>query len=1199
MLGCFSQLSVPSLGEMEQTVCMLERGTIITKYYPRRRPEQKTLMLRRETRQLIWASANANPRTNYDGAVELREIKEVRLGKNSKEFEKWSDDSKAIDPLKCFIVFYGSEFKLRSLSVVALSEQECENWMKGLRYMISDTNSSPYPLEIERWLRKEFYSIENARETVTIKELKAFLGRVNCKMSTAKLLEHFNEIDVRKRGELRFDDFSHLFQKLLVTQNTLQECYNCFEGFPYSKDNETVQLQSFQTFLVKDQNDPLGKDDRMVSTFLRDFVQDPLRDVQEPYLTIPEFIDYLFSKQNSIWDTRHDRVYMDMKKPLSHYWISSSHNTYLTGDQFSSESSTEAYVRALRMGCRCIELDCWDGPDNMPLIFHGHTFTTKIKFRDVIKTIKEHAFVTSEYPVILSIEQNCSLAQQRKMAQAMIEVFGDMLLTNRMDKNEIQLPSPHQLRRKIILKHKKLPEVEDGTLAKNDENENFRSMMKEGKLYLQDPVDKSWNLYLFVLTQHKLMYRSEPEESIRDEEFELCFPRPKESLMNDELHFGENWFHGKLEGGRQEAEQLLEAYKHLGDGTFLVRESATFVGDYSLSFWRKDKANHCRIKLKHQNGLTKYYLVEMHVFDSLYSLIMHYRQNMLRSAEFAILLKEPVPQPKKHETQEWFHPHTTREQADNVLVHLSDGSFLVRVSEQDANAYAISFTAYRKIKNCRINVEGRLYIVGETQFESLVSLISYYTRNPLYRNVKLTYPISKEMLKTMSKRYGSEVTASDAENGEDDQNEASSYMDPSASQERVTVKAMYDYIAQNPDELSFCKHAIITNVKKKENNSWWTGDYGGKKQHYFPANYVVEIETSGDGCSDDSSGKVSTNHTDSFDVHGAVVSFAYDSSEPDVQFKLRIQTPTMQNIFEIGFKNHEVATEWDKAIKEAAQIASLLETQRRKKERNARVAKEMSDLIIYFRSVPFKDKDWVFYEMSSFPETKAEKYFVQQYGSSTVRYHQNQVSRVYPKGQRLDSSNFNPIPFWNVGSQMIALNYQTPDKPMQLNEAKFRDNGGCGYILKPKFMLNERFDPNDSNTLVDVEEKTVNIRIIGARHLCKSRSNVTNPSVEVEVVGSTFDSGVKHRTRSVENGFNPIWNELCEFHIKNPDFAMLRFEVQDEDMFGERNFIGQAVFPINCLRTGLRSISLKNKYSEDLELATLLVQIQIKNSESK
>lgn len=50
--SCFSMLSLPSLGEMEQTICMLERGTIITKFYPRRRPEQKTLMLRRETRQV-------------------------------------------------------------------------------------------------------------------------------------------------------------------------------------------------------------------------------------------------------------------------------------------------------------------------------------------------------------------------------------------------------------------------------------------------------------------------------------------------------------------------------------------------------------------------------------------------------------------------------------------------------------------------------------------------------------------------------------------------------------------------------------------------------------------------------------------------------------------------------------------------------------------------------------------------------------------------------------------------------------------------------------------------------------------------------------------------------------------------------------------------------------------------------------------
>lgn len=49
-----------------------------------------------------------------------------------------------------------------------------------------------------------------------MKELKAFLSRINCKISTGKLLEHFNEVDTRQRGELRFDDFLRMYQKLLI-----------------------------------------------------------------------------------------------------------------------------------------------------------------------------------------------------------------------------------------------------------------------------------------------------------------------------------------------------------------------------------------------------------------------------------------------------------------------------------------------------------------------------------------------------------------------------------------------------------------------------------------------------------------------------------------------------------------------------------------------------------------------------------------------------------------------------------------------------------------------------------------------------------------------------------------------------------------------------------------------------------------------
>lgn len=56
-----------------------------------------------------------------------------------------------------------------------------------------------------------------------------------------------------------------------------------------------------------------------------------------------------------------------------------------------------------------------------------------------------------------------------------------------------------------------------------------------------------------------------------------------------------------------------------------------------------DRANHCRIKSRQEQGQIKYYLVDNLVFDSLYELIEYYRRNRLRSANFELSLREPVP----------------------------------------------------------------------------------------------------------------------------------------------------------------------------------------------------------------------------------------------------------------------------------------------------------------------------------------------------------------------------------------------------------------------------------------------------------------------------------------------------------------------------------------------------------------------------
>uniref|UniRef100_A0A670I859 1-phosphatidylinositol 4,5-bisphosphate phosphodiesterase gamma n=1 Tax=Podarcis muralis TaxID=64176 RepID=A0A670I859_PODMU len=1170
--------------QMSGVLKRLETGTVLTLFYQKKsqRPERRNFQVRLKSRQVVWSRTPEK----VEGDVDIREIKEIRPGKNSRDFERYPEDARKLDSALCFVVLYGIDFRLKTLSLAAFCEEDVNLWVAGLNWLLTDTQRSQTPLHIERWLRKQFDSMDRSREgSITPKDLKAMLPQVNYRVPNMRFLRD-KLLEVEVRNEITFSHFAHFYKNLMFDAQKSVRTFGtlCFEGASYlQRSPPSLSLQ-----------EPWASDIAKVREFMCNYLRDPFSDMAEPFFQLDEFLTFLFSKENMVMDSRFDRVVPEeMNYPLTQYWISSSHNTYLTGDQFSSESSLEAYSRCLRMGCRCIELDCWDGPDDLPIIYHGHTLTSKIKFLDVLHTIKEHAFVTSEFPVILSIEDHCSIVQQRNMAAHFKKVFGDMLLTKPVDVNADQLPSPAQLKKKILIKHKKLVEgnlYEEVSLASYSENDISNSI-KNGILYLEDPIDHTWSPHYFVLTSNKIYYSEETSRYQSNEDEEET--EQKEEFNNNELHFSEKWFHGKLGGGRdgrQIAEKLLHEYcTETGgkDGTFLVRESETFVGDYTLSFWRSGRVQHCRIHSRQEAGATKFYLTDNLVFDSLYSLICHYREVPLRCNEFEMRLTDPVPQPNAHESKEWYHANLTRLQAEHMLMRVPrDGAFLVR-KRGEPNSYAISFRAEGKIKHCRIQQEGRLFMLGSSaEFESLLDLVSYYEKHPLYRKMKLRYPINEETLEKMGTAVRGRCPGWQP------------LRPPSTPTGRLSVKALYDYKAQREDELSFCKQAIIHNVDKQD-GGWWRGDYGGKKQLWFPANYVEEIMNTS-GPEQDENSPLGNFLKGFVDVPSCHVDGR--SSKPFV-FTIHSQQMTHPSqSLDVATDTQEELNDWVAKIREATQNADARMQEGKIMERRKKIALELSELVVYCRPVPFDEEKIgtekaCYRDMSSFPETKAEKYANRGKGKKFLQYNRRQLSRIYPKGQRLDSSNYDPLPMWICGSQLVALNFQTPDKPMQLNQSLFMLGGRSGYVLQPDIMRDELFDPFDKSSLKHVEPITVQLQILGARHLPKNGRSIVCPFVEVEVCGSEFDNSKNKTDVVADNGLNAVWLlKQFVFDINNPEFAFLRFVVYEEDMFSDPNFLAQATFPVKGLKTGYRSVPLKNSYSEDLELASLLIHIEIVNA---
>ncbi|KAF4970271.1 hypothetical protein FZEAL_10080 [Fusarium zealandicum] len=454
----------------------LRNGCPVRKVSRKSRPKKLNLVYETDSNKLSWDPARPQKSLHVD------EIREIRTGSDILQYILDYDMTDVVDNLSetWFTIIYTvpESSKTKFLHIITDNAKSLTLWTEFLDAMLRYRQELMTSLMAfndraiaQYWqteMAREFGDLPriSEQEELNIAGVKRVCQNLHIYSSQSTLEVNFHLSDARRQEKLNFTEFKD-FVRRMKQRNDVQRIIRSIAANPESG----ITLPEFLGFLRDSQGEAVDTNrsawEKRFFRYSRQYRNDEIDTTENgQIMSEAAFVGFLASEDNEPIAPEPREYTLD--RPMNEYFISSSHNTYLLGRQVAGQSSVEGYISALVRGCRCVEVDCWDGYNGEPEVNHGRTMTTSISFKEVMTTINKYAFVKSKFPLWISLEVHCSPAQQATMVDHIKSAFGSRLVTETLEAFPDKLPSPSELMERVLIKVKKPQIKEEPVSAGND-----------------------------------------------------------------------------------------------------------------------------------------------------------------------------------------------------------------------------------------------------------------------------------------------------------------------------------------------------------------------------------------------------------------------------------------------------------------------------------------------------------------------------------------------------------------------------------------------------------------------------------------------------------------------------------------------------------------------------------------------------------